>query len=92
MVTSLFILILLALIVVPTINLTGSAIDSGQEIYKEFDAGTLKVPPPAPTVKEWPLVGDKLYATWSAASRDLENFIVKIPFAFQAVFDGIGME
>lgn len=76
LVTSLFVLILLALIVVPTINLTGSVIDSGQEIYQEFDSGTLKIPPPAETVKEWPLVGEKLYSTWSSASKDLENFIV----------------
>ena len=77
LVTSMFILILLALIVAPTINLTGSVIDSGQQIYKDFDSGTLKVPPPAPSVKEWPLVGDKLYANWSSASKDLENFIIK---------------
>jgi predicted PurR-regulated permease PerM len=77
LVTTLFILILLALIMVPTLSLTGSAIDSGQEIYQAFDEGELKVPPPAETVKDWPLIGDKLYATWSSASKDLENFIVK---------------
>lgn len=77
LVTSLFILILLALIVVPTINLTGSIVDSGQEIYTSFDEGTLKVPAPAATVKEWPFIGEKVYDSWSAASRDMENFLVK---------------
>lgn len=77
LVTSVFILILVALIILPTISMTGSIIDSGQEVYKSFDEGSLKVPPPAATVKEWPLVGEKIYGIWSTASHDLENFIVK---------------
>lgn len=77
LVTTIFVLILLVLIVVPTINLTSSVIDSGQELYQQFDAGTLKIPPPAETVKEWPLIGENLYTNWSSASQDLEDFITK---------------
>ena len=77
LVTTVFILILIALIIVPTINLTGSVIDSSQEIYQSFDEGTLKVPPPAESVKDWPLIGDKIYGVWSSASSNLEDFIVK---------------
>ena len=77
LVTTVFILILVALIIMPTISMTGSIIDSGQEVYQSFDEGTLKVPPPAESIKEWPFVGEKLYAIWSNASTDLENFIVK---------------
>ena len=54
LVTSVFILILVALVIMPTISLTGSILDSGQEIYTSFDEGTLKVPPPAETVRDWP--------------------------------------
>ncbi len=77
LVTTVFILILVALIVMPTISMTGSIIDSGQEIYQSFDEGTLKVPPPAETIKEWPFVGEQIYGAWLNASTDLENFIVK---------------
>jgi len=77
LVTSAFILILVALIIMPTISLTGSILDSGQEFYASFQEGTLKVPPPAETVRDWPLVGETIYTTWSTASSDLENFIVK---------------
>ena len=77
LVTSVFILILVALIILPTINITSSIIDSGQELYQSFDQGSLKIPPPAETVKEWPLIGEKIYGAWSSASSDLENFIVK---------------
>jgi len=77
LVTSVFILILVGLIIMPTISLTSSVIDSGQELYQSFNAGELKVPPPAESIKEWPLIGDNLYGIWSSASSDLENFIVK---------------
>jgi predicted PurR-regulated permease PerM len=77
LVTTVFILVLVALIIMPTISMTGSIIDSGQEVYQSFEEGSLKVPPPAESIKEWPFVGEKLYAVWSNASTDLENFIVK---------------
>ena len=57
LVTSIFILILVTLVILPTIGLTTSIIDTGQELYQSFEEGTLKVPPPRETVKEWPLVG-----------------------------------
>jgi len=76
LVTTLFTLILLAIIVVPTINLTSSVISSSQEFKESFEAGTLKIPPPAETVKEWPLVGEKIYNAWSAANRNIEDFVV----------------
>jgi predicted PurR-regulated permease PerM len=73
--TFLFILVLLALIITPTINLTSSLIDSGTEFYESFKEGSLKVPPPRPEVQDWPVIGEKLYSAWSAASADLERFI-----------------
>lgn len=75
LVTSLFILVLLALIITPTINLTSSLIDSGQEFYAKLEEGSLKIPPPKENISEWPLIGDRLYAAWSQASTDLERFI-----------------
>ncbi len=75
LVTSLFVLVLLALIITPTINLTSSLINSGQEIYQSFEEGSLKVPPPKESVRDWPVIGEKLYTTWSKASADLERFI-----------------
>ena len=75
LVTSLFVLVLLALIITPTINLTSSLIDSGQNIYTRFEEGNLTVPPPKENIKDWPLIGERLYTSWSQASHDLERFI-----------------
>lgn len=76
LVTSLFIIILLAIIIVPTINLTKSVISSSLDFKESFESGTLKIPPPAETVKEWPLIGNKTYNAWSQASTNIESFIV----------------
>ena len=75
LITSVFILVLLALIITPTINLTSSLIKQGKEIYAKFEEGNLKVPPPKENVKDWPVIGENLYASWSQASADLERFI-----------------
>lgn len=77
LVTTLLVLILIALIIVPAIGLTDSIIESGKEVYESFEKGTLKIPPPTASVKEWPLIGEKLYTMWSNASQDLEVFIVE---------------
>lgn len=77
LVTTLFIFILLAIIVTPTISLTQSAVASSTEFYHEFEAGNIKIPPPAETVKDWPLIGDKLYNEWSQASSSIESFVQK---------------
>jgi predicted PurR-regulated permease PerM len=76
LVTSLFIIILLALIITPTIRLTTSVISSSKELKENFEAGTLKIPPPAESVKEWPLIGEKTYDAWAAANRNIEGFVL----------------
>lgn len=76
LVTSLFILVLIAVITLPTISLAGSILDSSKEVYRNFEEGTLKLPPPSEAVKDWPMIGSRIYDTWSSASRDMEIFMV----------------
>jgi len=75
LVTAVFILVLLAIIVVPTINLSKSIVDSAKDFKHKFEAGTVDIPPPADKVKEWPLIGDKVYKFWSKANNNLENVL-----------------
>ena len=76
LITALFVLVLLTLIVIPTIRVTGSVMESSTSFFESFREGTLKVPPPRESVSEWPVIGNKLYGLWSQASRDLESFLV----------------
>jgi predicted PurR-regulated permease PerM len=68
---------LLVIIILPTSFLIGSLVDEVKDLKVKYDAGTLTIPPPAEKVKEWPLVGDKLYDTWYAASQNMEKFVLK---------------
>jgi len=70
-------LLALAFLITPAVMLSGSMIDGSQELAAEFEAGTLSVPPPAENVKDWPLVGEKLYGGWMLASNNLEAALVK---------------
>jgi len=74
-----FILILVAIIIVPIVNLTTSTVETSKEFSTKFQEGTIKVNPPDASVKEWPLVGSKVHGLWTKASNDLESFIRDYP-------------
>jgi predicted PurR-regulated permease PerM len=68
---------ILAVIFVPTWMLIDKLAAEVKELKASYDSGTLTIPPPSEKVKEWPLIGEKLYDTWTNASVDLEQTIVK---------------
>lgn len=76
---TLFVLILIGVILIPSIGLTESVVDHSTKIYHNFEKGSLKIPPPDISVSEWPLIGDKFYGVWSNVSSDMESFIAKYP-------------
>ena len=72
-----FTLIALAILITPTIMISDSLIATSRAIGEKYEQGQLQIPPPKENVKEWPLVGDKLYALWSQASTNLQGTIEK---------------
>lgn len=70
-------LIALAILIIPAVMLSESLIDGSQQLAAEYDDGTLTVPPPSESVKDWPLVGEKLHSVWSLASNNLEGALIK---------------
>lgn len=79
LVTTLFILILCSLIIVPSVNLASSTVNSTKELITKFNEGKLKIDPPNESVKAWPLIGTKVYAIWNKASSDIQGFINDYP-------------
>lgn len=71
--SSLIALIGISIIALPSVHLTSSAIDSAQHFYTGLEEGTLKIPAANESVKEWPLVGEKIYHLWSEASQDIQK-------------------
>ena len=69
----------ISLIAVPSINLSSSAIDSAQHVYTGIEEGTLKIPAANESIKEWPVVGEKLYILWQDASKDIQKVASQYP-------------
>ena len=65
----------ISLIVVPTWLLMNSFADSIQSITGSVQQNTVQIPPPGEGVKNWPIVGNKLYDIWSNASANLPGLI-----------------
>ena len=74
-----FIIILLILLIIflPTSLLVGSLINEVKELKVSYENGALTIPPPTEKVKEWPVIGTKLYDTWQSASVNLGQTIMK---------------
>jgi len=74
---AIFILVSLALVIGPTVWLADSVIDGASKLGKGLQDGTLVVPPPSDSVKEWPLVGESLHESWTRASSNKEAAIAR---------------
>jgi len=74
---AIIVLIGLGILLVPTWSLTGSSIETAQELASGLEAGTLSVSPPDAKVAEWPLIGKKVHTVWSDAAVNLEATLRK---------------
>jgi predicted PurR-regulated permease PerM len=71
----LFVLIGLAIILVPTWMLGESTLSSLQSLAQNLKGGSFSVPPPNPGVADWPVIGTKTYELWSNAASNMEAFL-----------------
>lgn len=75
--SGIIVLAILAIFVVPLGLIVGSLVDEVKELKGLYDSGSLTVPSPSEKVKEWPLIGEQLFASWQNASVSLGQTIVK---------------
>ena len=73
MTATLMVIVTLLLLIVPIYELTISFVDTMQSLNARFEAGTLTVPPPSESVKDWPFIGERIFNAWSMASVNLES-------------------
>ena len=66
---------LLALLFVPVALLAGSAVESLEAYARMLVKGEHVVPPPAESIRGWPLIGQRLYDFWQAASEDIRTLL-----------------
>ncbi len=70
-------LIALACLITPTVMVSDSIIDTSSTFTDRYEAGTLTIPSPDESVKEWPLIGEKVFTFWSQSSENLEATLKK---------------
>lgn len=82
---TLLVILGLVLLMVPAVMLSGTLVDTAQGLAKGFEEGTLAVPPPPESVRDWPLVGEALSRFWSQASENLAATAAKIAPQLKAI-------
>lgn len=75
--TTVYTLVTLALLITPTVMISDSVLETTSNITTRYEAGTLGIPPPNASVKEWPLIGEKTHSLWTQASVNLEATLKK---------------
>jgi predicted PurR-regulated permease PerM len=55
----------------------GSLIESGTHVRHSLTEGDIKISPPSESVKEWPLVGKRIFSSWSDAAVNFESWLQK---------------
>jgi predicted PurR-regulated permease PerM len=63
------------LIITPTALLMNSFGSSMHDLVSAVQQNTLGIPPPRESIRDWPIVGGKVYAFWSEAHSDLPRLV-----------------
>jgi predicted PurR-regulated permease PerM len=62
----------LVVVVVPLGAVTVNVAETTVHLVSDFESQTVTVPRPPDSVREWPLVGEKVHSAWTLASDNLE--------------------
>lgn len=65
----------LAIVIVPTVIFVDSIVESAGNVTAAMESGEFEVTPPGENVKDWPLVGKKVYENWSSAATNFEAWL-----------------
>jgi predicted PurR-regulated permease PerM len=61
----------LLLLIVPVLMLGETLVEGTQSLAERVQAENFAIPAPPERVREWPLVGEKIYESWADASQNL---------------------
>ena len=87
-------LLVVTALALPTYLLSDTMIETGHQLATALQDGSIDIPPPTEKVKEWPLVGEKAYKLWDAASHNLGKTLApfknEIKHIAGSVFSALG--
>jgi predicted PurR-regulated permease PerM len=72
---ALFTLAAIVLIVIPTVQIGDSVVRSSLELADRVEEGSLAVPEPRASVRDWPVIGNRVYDAWETAAGNLGTAI-----------------
>lgn len=67
-----FTIVVITALLIPTYMLSDTVIEESHTLVNAMKEGNFTVPPPSEKVKEWPIVGEKVYTFWDNASHNLK--------------------
>lgn len=86
---TIFVLIGLSILLLPTINMAGSSVEALRHVSTDLNAGSVTIPPPDPSVADWPLIGSSVFDVWSGAAANLEATLNKFQPQLTALGQGL---
>jgi predicted PurR-regulated permease PerM len=83
---TLFTLFMLLIVIAPTVMLSGTLVETVKLLAEDLTHhGTLTIPPPAESIRSWPLIGEPLYSFWNLASENIQAALKQIGPQIKAV-------
>jgi predicted PurR-regulated permease PerM len=76
LVVSLFALLTISALLIPTYLLSDSIIHSSTTLAHQFKEGKLAIPVVSEDVKEWPILGNKIYDIWDSANHNFKQTLI----------------
>jgi predicted PurR-regulated permease PerM len=75
---TLFVVVALGLILLPTVLLADSLLGGARSLAADLADGTLTVPGPPASVQTWPVIGPPLFQLWQLASHNLHEALAEL--------------
>jgi predicted PurR-regulated permease PerM len=73
-----FSVVLFLAISIPAALLGGTTVEGALGLAEQVREGQFRIPPPAPGVADWPLIGAPVDTLWRSAAQNLESTLVQI--------------
>ncbi len=70
---TIYTLLALAILITPTVMIADSLVSISGDVKNKVENDGLSIPAPGESIKEWPIIGEKLYEAWSMAHTDLDK-------------------
>jgi predicted PurR-regulated permease PerM len=73
-----FVIVPLLLFAAPVIVIAESLVDDVMRLNHAYQSGEALIPPPNPTLKDFPIAGERLFSLWTSAHEDLHATIGRL--------------